>query len=169
MIRQMMRTAFVAAALMTCGGEILFAQTAPAAAHEFTSPDGTLKIVHPWTRATPAGAKVAGGFLKVTNTGKESDRLIGGSFVPAGKVEVHEMAVTDGVMRMRQLEAGIEIKPGETVELKPGGLHMMFIDLTGPIKEGDKIEGTLVFQRAGTVAVHYKADAMGAPASGHKH
>ena len=162
MIRQMLKSALLAAALMT-------SCAAFAAAHDYKSQDGTLTIDHPWTRATPAGAKVAGGFLKVANTGKESDRLIGGSFVPAGKVEVHEMSMTDGVMKMRQLEAGIEIKPGETVELKPGGLHMMFIGLAAPIKEGDKIDATLVFQRAGTIAVQYHALAMGAPGGGHQH
>ena len=125
-----------------------------------------------WTRATPAGAKVAGGFLKITNVGVEADRLIGGSLDAAGLVQVHEMSMSDGVMKMRELPKGLEIKPGQTVELKPGSYHMMFIDLKAPVTEGARLLGTLIFERAGTVAIHYHAGAMGAShgASGeHKH
>ena len=65
-------------------------------------------------------------------------------------------------MKMSALEQGLEIKPGEMVELKPGGYHIMFIDLAAPVKEGDHLEGTLVFQRAGTIKLQYDAAAMGA-------
>ena len=144
----------------------------PAAAHDTVSPDGTLKFTDMWTRATPAGAKVAGGFIKITNLGTELDRLTGGTLATAGTVQVHEMSMRDGVMKMQELPRGLEIKPGETVELKPGGYHLMFIDLKAPVKEGDKLEGTLIFERAGTVAIHYHAVAIGASngaAEGHKH
>ena len=134
----------------------------PAAAADAASGDGTIKISGSWTRATPAGAKVAGGFLKITNTGATPDRLMGGTMVSAGKVEVHQMSMADGVMKMSALEQGLEIKPGEMVELKPGGFHIMFIDLAAPVKEGDHLEGTLVFQRAGTIKLQYDAAAMGA-------
>jgi copper(I)-binding protein len=85
----------------------------PAHAHDFTV--GALKIEHPWARATPKGAQVAGGYLKITNTGKEPDRLVGGSVAFAGRFEIHEMAMDGGVMKMRALPKGIEIKPGETI------------------------------------------------------
>ena len=86
----------------------------PASAHEFKV--GSIEIKHPWSRATPKGSEVAGGFMKLINTGTESDRLIGGSTATAGKFEIHESAMEGGVMKMRPLPKGIEIKPGETVE-----------------------------------------------------
>ena len=141
----------------------------PVATHaaDAVSKDGTIKITAPWTRATPAGAKVAGGFLSITNTGAAPDRLTGGSISMAGKFEVHEMSMNDGVMKMRALDNGLEIKPGETIELKPGGYHLMFIDLLAAVKEGDKLEGTLVFERAGTIVLQFDATAMGAMPTGH--
>ena len=132
---------------------------------------GSLTIEAPWARATPGGAKVAGGFMKITNNGKESDRLIGGTVPFAGRFEVHEMAVNGGVMTMRQLSKGLEIKPGETVELKPGGYHVMFMDLTSGLKEGEAIKGTLEFEKAGKVDVEYRVGPIGggAPMGGHSH
>lgn len=150
----------------------LLIAASPLAAHDYKL--GDLKIDHPWSRATPGGAKVAGGFMKITNNGKEADRLIGGSAVPAGIFEVHEMRMEGNVMKMRALEKGLEIKPGQTVELKPGGYHVMFIDLKSPLKEGEKVKGTLVFEKAGTIEVEYKIESRGAAnstdnAGGHKH
>jgi copper(I)-binding protein len=133
---------------------------------------GAITVEQPWSRATPAGAKVGGGYLRVTNTGKEPDRLVGGTFPLAGKVELHDMSMTDNVMRMKQVAGGLEIKPGETVELKPGGSHLMFIDLREGLKEGQSIKGTLVFEKAGPIAVEYRVRSMsgegGAPAA-HQH
>lgn len=141
----------------------------PLAAHDYKI--GDLKIDHPWTRATPGGARVAGGFMTITNTGAQPDRLIGGSAVPAGIFEVHEMKMEGNVMKMRALDKGLEIKPGQKVELKPGGLHVMFIDLKKPLKEGELIKGTLVFEKAGTIEVEYKVEARGASGGhgGHNH
>jgi uncharacterized protein YcnI/copper(I)-binding protein len=129
---------------------------------------GSLTIEAPWARATPGGAKVAGGFMKITNTGKEPDRLIGGTVPFAGRFEVHEMAMNNGVMTMRELSKGLEIKPGETVELKPGGYHLMFMDLKQGLKEGEAVKGTLVFEKAGKVDVEYKVGPIGggAPSGG---
>ncbi len=140
----------------------------PASAHEFMA--GKIKIVHPWTRVPPAAAKLAAGFMTLTNGGTETDRLIGGSAVDFGRVEVHEMTMTGGIMKMRQLEKGIEIKPGETVELIPSGYHMMLMDLTKPPKEGEPLKGTLVFEKAGTIEITYKVEPLGAKTSGgHDH
>ncbi len=132
---------------------------------------GDLTIVAPWARATPGGAKVAGGFMSITNNGKEPDRLTGGTVPFAGRFEVHEMAMDGSVMRMRELPRGLEIKPGETVELKPGGYHVMFMDLTSGLKEGQTVKGTLVFEKAGTVEVEIVVGPVGggAPAGGHSH
>jgi hypothetical protein len=143
-------------------------------ASEKTYTVGQLVIEAPWTRATPGGAQVAGGYVKITNKGPEADRLIGGSLPVASAVEVHEMAMTDGVMRMRHLEKGLEIKPGQTVELKPGGYHLMFTGLREGLKEGPPVKGTLVFEKAGTVEVEFRVAPIGArsdggASGGHKH
>ena len=131
---------------------------------------GDLEIKAPWSRATPGGAKVAGGFMSITNKGMTPDRLIGGATDFAGIFEVHEMRMDGNVMRMRALEKGLEIKPGETVELKPGGFHVMFIDLKKPLKAGETVKGTLIFEKAGKVEVTYSVQASGAGAPDqHKH
>lgn len=129
---------------------------------------GALVIEGPWARATPGGAKVGGAYLKITNTGTEADRLIGGSLPIADAVEVHEMSMNDGIMKMRKLEKGLEIKPGQTVELKPGGFHLMFTGLRAGLKEGQPVKGTLVFEKAGTVEVEYRVAPIGAQSGGAK-
>jgi copper(I)-binding protein len=123
---------------------------------------GELVIETPWTRATPGGAKVAGGFLKITNTGSTPDRLIGGTLPIAADVEVHDMTMIDGIMKMRRLE-GLEIRPGQSIELKPGSYHVMFMGLKEGLKAGGTIKGTLLFEKAGTVNVEYKIAPVGAP------
>ena len=139
----------------------------PAAAHDYKK--GDLRIDHPWSRATPGGAKVAGGFMKITNAGKEADRLVGGSFEASGVVEIHEMKMDGGVMKMRALEKGLEIKPGQAVELKPGSYHVMFIELKRPLKEGESVKGELVFEKAGRVPVEYKIENLGAKSGSDHH
>lgn len=130
------------------------------AAHDYKA--GDLKIEHPWSRATPNGAKVAGGYLRIANTGTLPDRLLGGTFAAAANFEVHEMSMDGGVMKMRLLAKGLEIKPGATVEFKPGGYHLMFTGLARQLAAGETVKGTLVFERAGTVEVEFKVEAMGA-------
>ena len=120
-----------------------------------------LVIAEPWARATPGGAKVGGGYLRITNAGREPDRLVGGSVEVAGRFEIHEMSVADGVMRMRPVD-GVELEPGASVDLKPGGLHAMFLDLKAPLREGQTVRGTLVFERAGTVPIAYRVRGIGA-------
>ncbi len=130
---------------------------------------GDLTLEQPWSRATPGGAKVAGGYLRITNGGREPDRLVGGSLAVAGRFEVHETQNADGVARMRPLEAGLAIGPGESVELRPGGMHIMFLDLREPLREGQTVRGTLVFARAGTVEVSFQVRGVGAREPGHHH
>lgn len=131
-----------------------------AAAHDYVA--GDLVIGHPWTRATPPGAGVAAGYATIRNDGETADVLIGGAFAVAERVEIHEMAVVDDVMRMRELAEGIVIAPGESVELRPGGLHMMFMGLGAQLKEGETVEGVMAFERAGRVPVVFKVEAVGA-------
>ena len=139
---------------------LLFTLVHPSLAHEFKV--GDLVIGHPWSRATPAGAKVAAGYLKITNNGTEADRLVAVSAEIAAKGEIHEMAVDDkGVMTMRPLADGVEIPAGETVELKPGSFHLMFMPLGQPAVEGERFKGTLTFEKAGTVDVEFAVESMG--------
>lgn len=131
---------------------------------------GDLVIDAAWLRQPPDGARVAGGFMRITNTGTVADRLISGSAPFAKRFEMHEMAVVDGVMRMRELSKGVEIKPGQTVELKPGGLHVMYMDLAERPAAGEKRKTTLVFERAGTIEIDVTVVPLGkAPAKGQSH
>jgi hypothetical protein len=123
---------------------------------------GDLVITQAWSRATPGGAKIGGGYLTIENKGTAPDRLIGGSADIAGKVEVHEMAMNNGVMTMRPLEKGLAIEPGKTVKLAPGGYHLMMFDLKGPLKQGDKLPVTLEFEKAGKVTVSLDVQGVGA-------
>jgi periplasmic copper chaperone A len=122
---------------------------------------GTLQIGNPWTRATPKGSTVAGGYMKITNKGSAPDRLVGGSATVAGRFEVHNMVMEQGVAKMRPVEGGLEIKPGETVELKPGSLHVMLMGLKQPLEKGQKVKGTLEFEKAGKVDIEYAVEALG--------
>ena len=123
---------------------------------------GDLVITQAWARATPGGAKTGGGFLTIENKGSAADRLVAVSGDFAGKIEVHEMAVKDGVMTMRLLENGLTIEPGKTVKLAPGGYHLMMLDLKAPLKQGDKLPVTLQFEKAGTVAITLDVRGVGA-------
>jgi periplasmic copper chaperone A len=130
-----------------------------------------IALDHPWARATPAGAQVGAGYMTIKSTGG-ADRLVSATADVANKVEIHEMSMTDGVMKMRQIQ-GLDIPTGKPVELKPGGYHIMFIGLKQPLKVGDTIKGALTFEKAGTTPVEYKVEPMGAGAGGmsgeHKH
>jgi periplasmic copper chaperone A len=123
---------------------------------------GSLEIDHPWSRATPKGAKTGAGYAGIKNNGSTPDRLIGGSFAAAEKVELHQMTMDQGVMKMRLVAGGVEIKPGETVELKPDGLHLMFVGMKQPLKKGDQVAGTLEFEKSGTVEVQFTVEEVGA-------
>jgi copper(I)-binding protein len=133
---------------------------APARAQEVKA--GDLVITQAWTRATPNGAKIGGGYLTIENKGSAPDRLIGGSAEIAGKVEVHEMAMKNGVMTMRPLDNGLTIEPGKTVKLAPGGYHLMMFDLKSPLKQGDKLPLTLDFEKAGKVKLSLDVEGVGA-------
>jgi copper(I)-binding protein len=139
---------------------ILLLTAGAAAAQEFKA--GPLEIDQPWSRATPKGAKVAAGYLTIKNTGTEPDRLVGVTSPAAGKSEIHEMSMEKGVMKMRPVPGGVEIKPGETVELKPGSFHIMMTGLKNPIERGKPFKASLTFEKAGPVEVEFTVVAAGA-------
>ncbi len=137
---------------------------APAIADDVTV--GSLKISAPWARATPKGASVGGGYFKITNTGTAPDRLVSGASDVSQRFEIHEMSMDNGVMKMRELAKGLEIKPGETVEFKPGGYHVMFIGLNKQLMQGERVKVTLQFEKAGKVDLDFGVEGIGAQTGG---
>ena len=145
---------------------LLFASNHQLLAHDFKL--GDLEIGHPWSRATPVGAKVAAGYLTIKNNGSQPDRLVSVQSGVSEKAEIHEMAVdAKGVMTMRQVTGGVEIPAGGEVALKPGSYHVMFMGLKVPVKESKKFSGTLTFEKAGTVTVEFQVDKMGGQSQSH--
>jgi len=136
-----------------------------ASAHDYKA--GDLNIDHPWARATPHGAKVAGGFVAIANHGSADDRLVSATAEIAEHAEIHEMAMKDGVMTMRPLADGVVVPAGGEVALKPGGYHLMFIGLKRMLKQGESFVGTLTFEKAGTVEVSFTVAPIGAGGMGH--
>lgn len=103
-----------------------------------------VQVKDAWVRATVAQQKATGAFMQLT--AKEGSRLVAGESPVAGVVEIHEMAMEKDVMKMRALPNGLELPAGQSVELKPGGYHMMLMDLKGQVKDGDVVPLTLVFE-----------------------
>ena len=128
---------------------------------------GMLEVSQPWSRATPPTAQSGGGFLTITNKGATADRLIAARSTVSDKVEVHEMKMDGNVMRMRELEKGLEIPAGATVMLKPGGYHIMFMGLKAPLAKDAKVPVTLVFEKAGSLDIQLDVQALGAAAPRH--
>ncbi|MCR6499004.1 copper chaperone PCu(A)C [Shinella sp. CPCC 101442] len=127
-------------------------------AHDFTT--GNLEIHHPASKATLPGQPVGGGFMTITNKGTDPDRLVSITAPDVSDdVQIHEMAIENDVMKMRQLPDGVEIPAGAKVELKSGGLHVMFMKIKHPFKEGDSFKATLNFEKAGAVDVNFKIEA----------
>lgn len=130
---------------------------------------GSLTIKDPYARATVVAQKSGGGFMKIENTGA-ADQLIGASSPVAKEMQLHIMSMDGNVMKMRQVQA-MDIPAKGSLELQPGGLHLMFIDLKGQLKTGDQIPVKLKFQKAGEVEVKFHVKdlkpAHGQP--GHNH
>jgi copper(I)-binding protein len=127
---------------------------------------GSIHISQPWSRATPKGAATGAGYMTLTNKGATADRVSCVSDDASVQCEIHTMTMEGGVMKMRPVEGGLEIKPGESVALKPGGNHMMFLSLKHPLEQGQTVKATLKFDHAGTIDVDYPVLAIGAPAPG---
>jgi periplasmic copper chaperone A len=145
---------------------MLAAAVGAAPAHEYTSVG--IKIEHPWTRATPEGATTAVAYVKITNTGKTPLRLVGGSTPAAARVEIHEMSMDDGVMRMRPVP-GVDIASGASVEFKAGGLHLMLVGLNKKLMQEDLVPLTLNFADGAKVLIELYVEGMGAGGGDHEH
>jgi len=132
---------------------------APAIAEEFKA--GDITIDKAWSRATPKGADVGAGYMVVHNTGATPDTLTGGS-ADFASVEIHEMKMEKGVMKMSEMKNGLAIPAHGTVKLAPGGYHVMFTHLAKPLVKGDTVKATLNFEHAGPVAVDFPVEGIGA-------
>ena len=123
---------------------------APAAAHGYGK--GDLQVRHPWTRATPPGARVAAGYLELRNSGKEPDRVTGASTPVGERVELHVMSREGDVMKMREVK-GFEVPARQRLVLRPGGSHLMIVGLSRPLVKGERIPLTLRLERAGELRI----------------
>jgi periplasmic copper chaperone A len=145
-----LRALFLAVALLAVPVTVAFA-------HDYKLEK--LKIHHPWAAATPAGAKVGGGYVAITNYGDEADTLISVSTDVADMVQIHSMSMENNVMKMAEVPGGLEIKPGETLVLKPGSFHIMFMGLKSPLVEKESFKADMTFAKAGTVTVDFQVEA----------
>jgi periplasmic copper chaperone A len=127
---------------------------------------GDLVISQAWSRATPNGAKIGAGYFTIENKGATADKLVGVSGDVSPRIELHEMSMNNGVMKMRPVDGGLTIDPGKTVKLAPSGYHLMIMDLKSPLKQGDKLPLTLQFEKAGKVAVTLDVQGVGAQGPG---
>ena len=129
-----------------------------------------IQVEKPWARATVPGASVAGGYMLIRNQGAAGDRLVAASSPASAKVELHVHINDNGVMKMREVKA-YDVPAKGSFELKPGGAHLMFMDIKRPFKEGEKLPVKLKFEKAGEVNAEFHVGRLGggAPAMQHKH
>ncbi|PPV04832.1 hypothetical protein XBLMG947_3990 [Xanthomonas bromi] len=145
--------------------------TAPSAApHAEVAPSApdrpVVQASQAWSRATPPGAVVGGGYLTLRNGADVPDRLVAVESAASARVEIHEMHMEGEVMKMRRLDDGLALPARGTVQLQPSGMHLMFIEPHAPFVVGKPIEATLVFQNAQRVNVQFDVQPMGADAPG---
>jgi len=157
-------TGALAIAALLAGPEVLYAVFSSPAAAAGDYDVGSIHISQPWSRATRKGASSGAGYMTLSNKGATPERVSCVSDDASAQCQIHSMTMEGGVMRMRPVEGGLEIKPGESVMLKPGGNHMMFLSLKHPLEQGGMVKATLKFERAGTIEVEYPVLAIGAPA-----
>jgi periplasmic copper chaperone A len=131
----------------------------PARAQEFKA--GDITIEKPWSRATPKGADAAIGFCIIRNRGASADKLVGATADFAAAATIHEMTAENGVMRMRDLPAGLDIPPNNSVILSPKGYHLMFTGLKRQLKKGETVKADLTFEHAGSVSVTFDVGGVG--------
>jgi hypothetical protein len=120
-----------------------------------------VEIDQPWARATPPGSTLSAAFMTLRSSDDQGDRLLAASSSSAARVEIHETRMVGDVMQMRQLEQGVAIDAGSAVELQPGGMHIMLLDLPAPLLAGQSLSLTLHFEHAGEIVVEVPIRAPG--------
>lgn len=126
-----------------------------------------VQIEKPWARATAPGAKVAGGYMVIRNAGATGDKLVSASSPAAAKVELHVHVNENGVMKMREVPA-YDVPAKGSFELKPGGAHLMFMDIKRPFREGEKLPVKLKFEKAGEVDAEFQVGGLGGASTAHQ-
>jgi copper(I)-binding protein len=134
----------------------LYAGVASPHSHE----KGDIQVRHPWSRATPPGAKVAAGYMEIRNNGRQPDKLVSATTIAAQRVEMHVTERDGDVIRMREVKS-LEIPARERYELRPGGSHLMLVDIVRPLKKGEKLAMRLVFERAGELEIELEVQDLG--------
>ena len=136
-------------------------------AHDFKV--GDLRVVHPFAVPTVAGASTGALYFALENTGNAADRLVAAATSRARRIELHSMSTEGGVMRMREVN-DIEVKPGQAIKMRPGSaFHLMLMELTLPLKEGETFPVTLTFEKSGKVEVKACVQTPKGNAMEHKH
>jgi copper(I)-binding protein len=125
-----------------------------------------LSVEQPWSRATPPGSKIGVGFMQLKNAGAAAERVVGVTSPLAGRVEMHVTTREGDVMRMRQVES-FDVPAGGSFDLKPGGAHLMLVDLHRPFKQGEKVPLTLKLEKGGELKVELTVEALGARRPAH--
>lgn len=156
-----MRTRFSALLMLGC----LLA--APVSGHEYTA--GALTIDHPWARPTPPGVSMGAGYMTITNDGNDEVTLLGATTPRAQNVSIHGSRMHMDMLRMEPMPEGLPIPPGETVELKPRGYHLMLEMLDKSLEEGERVPLTLRFEGAPEVQVELAVQPLGGEVMGHEH
>jgi copper(I)-binding protein len=142
--------------------KLAFAALLMVAAVPAFAQSSSIQIETPWARATPGGATTGAAYMTIDNKSKSADRLTGASSDVAKRLQIHEMKVVNGVMKMREITGGLSLPAGGSVTLKPGGYHVMLIGLNKALKEGEKFPLTLVFEKAGKVSIEVPVQSVGA-------
>ena len=151
---------FVIAACLAAG----VLATTSVSGHEYKN--GDLRVGHPWTRATPPGAKVAAGYLSIRNSGSQPDRILGASSPAAERVELHIQVREGDVLKMREVQS-VEVAPGKTRMLRPGSLHLMLVNLRKPLVKGQGVPLTLRFERAGELQIELEVQSAESASEAH--
>ncbi|MEL7727964.1 copper chaperone PCu(A)C [Citromicrobium bathyomarinum] len=133
----------------------------PEAPSEAEAAMSEIAITGAWSRETAEGQNAGGAFMTIANSGSADDRLTGGSTSVAGDVQIHTVDMTDGVMRMRELEDGLDVPAGGSVTLRPGSFHIMLMQLDQPLQQGETVPVTLTFEKAGPVEIELAIQPVG--------
>jgi periplasmic copper chaperone A len=145
-------------------GALLALLAIPALAQDRAHAD-PIAVPQAWARATAPGAPTGAAYLTLRNGGDSADRLVSAASPAAGRIELHaHVHDAGGVMRMRALEGGVAIPPGQAVEMRPGGIHVMLMDLRERLVQGQRFPLTLTFERSGPATV--EVEVLGPGASG---
>lgn len=144
---------------------VALAMAIPAAAHDYQA--GSLTIDHPVLRIASPVSKTGAGYLTITNRGKAADRLVSVVTSASSRADLHGTLQSGGVMQMRAQAGGVPVPAGATIRFAPGGLHVMFIGLKTPLREGQMLNARLVFEKAGPIDVQFKTET--AAGGSHKH